>query len=475
MSARTSKAPVAIPEKRSYTNKEFVSRKRELAEIAQRVKQGKSGANIDLPVLNFWGIEGSGKSWLLHHIAQSYQGPGRLRQGECKRTFTILLDLDGFEKFEWTPENLAKLLRPVAENIPAQLSDAIQGFSALSAGIKDVAAVAKTPDDLSRIFVDWLISLTEQYVPLVLFDTIEHATSEALAQIELNLIEPLASTDKIIVVTAGRREVANWHRFAIRRRQGESLELGPLTSKDTINQVQKQGFGSTSKTVYEYSFGLAYASQIMATALQSHHYPPAVWLGVLVEHFLSDIAPELRNILRTLCVMRVIREGILPVLLSGIEEEEYRLLFDKLESTRLLWWNPQQGAYVIASPLRRMLSLELKIAKPRTFAQRHRKVADYYYKQISDKPYDCGLLLIEALYHTAYGYTAPSSQITNLLKQALRADNFTVGGVEFLIRQIENDEEFCEALKANDLNHVLKSVQTLRRDVRRKRLSIQAN
>ena len=42
---------------------------RGLDEVFQRVAQDKGCECIGLPVLNFWGVEGSGKSWLTRHLA----------------------------------------------------------------------------------------------------------------------------------------------------------------------------------------------------------------------------------------------------------------------------------------------------------------------------------------------------------------------------------------------------------------------
>ena len=70
---------IAIPSKRAYRRDEFVGRRKELAEITRRVAQGKRGeGSMDLPVLNFWGIEGCGKSWLMRHLARRYRGRHRL-------------------------------------------------------------------------------------------------------------------------------------------------------------------------------------------------------------------------------------------------------------------------------------------------------------------------------------------------------------------------------------------------------------
>lgn len=79
MSRTLNVTPIIIPPKRAYRRAEFVGRRKALAEVARRVTQGRRGEDIELPVLNFWGIQGCGKSWLMRHLAQLYCGLGRVR------------------------------------------------------------------------------------------------------------------------------------------------------------------------------------------------------------------------------------------------------------------------------------------------------------------------------------------------------------------------------------------------------------
>jgi len=486
MSRTLNMTPITIPPKRAYRRAEFVGRRKELAEVARRVTQGKRGEDIDLPVLNFWGIQGCGKSWLMRHLARLYRGPGRLRDGEHKRTCTALLNLVDFDSFEWTAPNLAALLRPAMEDIIKQVGGAAAAATNLLTLAEAAAAGQETAEDLAQAFVDWIIGLTKQFVPLILLDTIERATAEALSQIELHLLEPLASTDRVILITAGRREVARWRRFAVRRRQARPMELAAFTPRDTARQVQKQGFELPGALVYSYSFGLAYASQVVAVAiselsngrkvdehfLRENEHRLGQWLAALDNQLLQAIPTDLQQVLRVLCVLRAIRQGALRYLLPPRSDGEYRSLLDDLEATRLVWWDPDRGTYLMAPSLRRLLNLRLRLQEPDVFAQRHGRAADYYRQAIIAHPYDCGPLLIETLYHTAYGYAAQlPDKVNELLAQALEPDKFTVGGADFLLERLRKDDELREALSAPVADQVIQSVQELRRNVRRMRLS----
>ena len=214
---------IYIPQKEGYRREGFVGRQDELNAVDQRVKQGKKGEDIDYPVLNYWGIEGSGKSWLMHHLADRYRGPGHLDPEECKHTFTALLDLGSIDPFKWTTSNLVSILKPAVKDILDQVKGQVEDEEratgeALLAQINAATEDQAKPDSLVRSFVTWIISMTDQFVSVILLDTIEQATPEALSKIELHLLEPLASTNKAVLVTAGRREVARWRRFAVRRR-----------------------------------------------------------------------------------------------------------------------------------------------------------------------------------------------------------------------------------------------------------------
>jgi len=158
-------------------------------------------------------------------------------------------------------------------------------------------------------------------------------------------------------------------------------------------------------------------------------------------------------------------QGALRYLLPPRSDGEYRSLLDDLEATR-------RGTYLMAPSLRRLLNLRLRLQEPDVFAQRHGRAADYYRQAIIAHPYDCGPLLIETLYHTAYGYAAQlPDKVNELLAQALEPDKFTVGGADFLLERLRKDDELREALSAPVADRVVQSVQELRRNVRRMRLS----
>ena len=328
---------VVIPDKRGYVGNEFVGRDREKEVVAERVSQAKRGNRTGPPVLNFWGIEGSGKSWLLRHLAGCYRGPGELGEGERRRTFTATLDFKDFERFEWASRDVATLLKPAIQDISRQLPQSqAETFVELLADVEAAEAGAKTPDELAQAFANRIVGLTEEFVPLILLDTIERVKPDALAQLELHLIEPLVRTDRVILITAGRHEVARWRRFAVRSRQSEPMQLKSLSPQDTADQVDKQGFGLPGELVYDYSFGLAYASQVMAAAIRevsngqavdaayleanAHRLEP--WLVALENHLLRDVSPDLADALRILCVLRAIHEGALPYLLPEMKGDE---------------------------------------------------------------------------------------------------------------------------------------------------------
>jgi hypothetical protein len=478
---------IVIPPRRVYTKSEFVGRREELDAVKRRASQGKKGEDIDQGILNFWGIEGTGKTWLMRHLAQRYRGPGRLNKGESKRTFVAFLDFVNFDLFEWTAPNLAALLKPAVEDVLEQTGDvAPEATMNLQDSLEAAMADQETTEGLGQSFVDWIQDLTGQFVPLVLLDAIERATAETLSKIEVQLLEPLASTDRVILVTAGRREVARWRRFAVRRRQAKPIELQAFTVKETARQIEKQGFELPGELIYAYSFGLAYASQVMASAireisnsreadeqsLRENESCLGLWLAALEDHLLEHVPPATKEALHKLCVLRTIRQGVVTWLLALKNEDEFRHLLNDLENTRLVWWQPKRGTYLMAPPLRRLLNLRLRLQEPDTFTQRHRRAADFYSDATTKRPYDCGPLFVEALYNTTYGYPNQlPKKLDELLAQTLEPDNFTIGGVEFLLDQLRQDDELRDALSVPLTERVVQSVQDLYHNVKRVRLS----
>src|SRR5438093_11087705 len=73
---------------RSYQTDLFINRTREAEAIRKNVEQAQTGQSVTNPIVNFWGVSGSGKTWLLRHLQEYYNY--RTGISALRPTFTLL-------------------------------------------------------------------------------------------------------------------------------------------------------------------------------------------------------------------------------------------------------------------------------------------------------------------------------------------------------------------------------------------------
>jgi len=60
---------------RNYQPELFINRTREADAIRKNVEQAQAGQRVANPIVNFWGVRGTGKTWLLRHLQEYYRYP----------------------------------------------------------------------------------------------------------------------------------------------------------------------------------------------------------------------------------------------------------------------------------------------------------------------------------------------------------------------------------------------------------------
>jgi len=463
--------PESPSERASYKHRYFAARRRELQQFQWRVEEGLAGYPVTLPVIHIWGIRGIGKSWLLQEIRQRYKfakEPAVGKQG----TVCALIDFYQTRFSRWEPLAIANFLESILQNIQEQLGEQWNVISKESQAFQMELESMRTAEGnreasaLAECFVACISRLSETVVPLLLLDSTEVLGDDDFSWLESHLIEPLARTDRVIIVVAGRKEIPRWREFGVRQRL-KVLELQPFSEEDTQEQLEKRGYDQKlGEIVHSLSFGLPYANQILGESLytfkptknfeEDYRAEVLALLGQVERELLRGIRSETqRNILRTLSTLRKFNiESARELLVQSLGEKYqdkgdiyYLRLFEDLEDTNLVWWGTNQRGYVVGYPLRRIIGLRMQKGELPTFRQRHAAAQKFYEVRAKKNPHDCGPTLLEALYHlsnTLVGEQRPDEmqqEIDGFLAQFLMPENFTTDGADTFLHLLRRDSE----------------------------------
>lgn len=446
------------PARGSYTPEYFVGRKEELRSLTRKIEDAQAGSSITRPVVHIWGAPGIGKSWLLRHICQQASEIASQTSELQKREGALcaLIDFSELRFAAQEPLTRAELL----QHLYQQLQSKIKTFQKSHRKHEVTTPLA--------FFIEYLSELSKQHVTLLLFDSIENLSPDDFFWLEQHLLEPLARTDRIILVISGRQEIPRWKEFSVRRRL-ERWEIRPFEASTTREQLSSLGVqGKWAPDVYAHTFGHPYANQVWGTALADGE-PEAVFasqsnllLGQIEGELLRGVFSETeRDILRTLSTLRKFNiesaRTLLTEILSPEKRElgenygamsdgDYLRLIERLERTNLVYWHSERRAYVMDPSVRRIIDLRIQQGSPRVFRERHAVAQRLYEAWFRESSKDRGALLLEILYHLSRRMAEASTPDINrevrwIWEEYLTTDLGT-DNVDMLWRQIKADRDF---------------------------------
>jgi len=487
-------APESPPERARYEHRYFAARRRELQLFRRKVEEGLAGYPITLPVVHIWGIRGIGKSWLLQEIRQKYTFPAEPK-AKGKGAVCTLIDFYRTRFSRREPLAIANFLESILQNIKEQLGEQWNVISeenqTFQEELESVKAAEGDREDsaLAECFVVCINQLSKTFVPLLLFDSTEDLSDDDFSWLESHLIEPLARTDRVIIVVAGRKEIPRWRKFGVRQRL-KVMELQPFSEGDTQEQLKKRGYDQKlGEIVHSLSFGLPYANQILGESLHTleptkdfeevHRAEVLALLGEVEGELLRGIRPEAqRNILRTLSTLRKFNiESARELLVQSLGEKYqgksdvyYLRMFEDLQDTNLVWWSTGKRGYVVGYPLRRIIDLRMQKSELPTFRRRHKAAQKFYEMRAKKNPHDCGPTLLEALYHLSNKLVGErpdemQQEADRFLAQFLTPENFTTDGADTFLHLLQRDSELQNhrgVMPKSVYEHVVHKVHDLR-------------
>jgi hypothetical protein len=462
----------APPEPEPYDRLYFADRQRELRLIGRKVAEGLSGYSITQPLIHIWGIRGIGKSWLLRHLRSQYGwAPGK--GGRKEGTLSTLVDFSRLRFSLRDSLTVADLLDGLVQEVEGQLGGRIEAAAGELEAFQEELDVVRAEEKrgataVAERFVAFVNQLSHAFVPLLLFDSTDALGKDDFSWLESRLIEPVARTDRAIVIVAGRREIPRWREFGARQRLSV-WELAAFPGEATLEQLEKRGYGYLGDVVHSLSFGHPYASQVLGQALdqiaggrlvaedfeEQHRARVVALLGQVEHELLRQVRPERhRDILRALSVLRKFNIESARFVLSRLLDPQYEKrgdayylrLYEELEDTNLVWWSTDQRGYVLGTPLRCIMDLRMQKGAPESFVRRHGEARKLYERWMERNPLDRGAFLLEALYHlanTLMGKPAQEvwRQVEEYLGRFLTPGNFTVDGADAFLQLLVRDLE----------------------------------
>lgn len=448
-----------------YQPELFVNRKRELELIEEKVEQGRLKIPISEPLVNFWGVGGNGKTWLLRHIQHIYCYNGNQSATIDKPTLPIYYD------FQRAEAEAAERLDLFVASYTHRVQEEIEEQLPVAATPQALTETEETPEALVNI----LLTLSEKYVPLLLFDTTERIAADLWTQLEQNIFEPLLDSERVLIILSGRHRAPRWRRVDVRRRATTTAagHVQPFTKPMQQEQLLKLGLDPAEakgvvQTIYPLSGGNPYLARRLATTPEE----PLPILEAYLSDVLATIPQELHLYLQKVAPLRFYRLEAVRFMLEADTESEkkypdVRLLqiLRHLESeTDVVWWDNGRNAYVTAPVVRRVLNQVLRLENESQFRRLHQQALAMYWELTARYPENSPVYLAEICFHQAILdrlQETPPAQLTDFQRVLNQAKTLSLDKRMILPRRIAEDTELADLLPAEQYRQIKTELQEL--------------
>lgn len=375
-----------------YEEDRFVGRTSELDTVKRRIRDARQYRELPYgQVMNFWGVTGIGKTWLLSHLDHLYKRPTELN---APFTLSYSFRKPGSGKLAVFAEVLA---RSLALRLGAYLSE-----------FENNLLVQTQEEGNIEYLVRALVELSRRYVPLILLDDTEEVEHGAWEEIESRFIEPLVITSRTLIILAGRRYVPRWRKFEVRRRLIDPIktQIEPFKKVDIQQQIEKLDRGDADiEELFQVSAG---NPRIVAAILENKESPLAILQQFAYDLF-SRITLDQKEYVLILAPLRYFRFEAVKYMLSKRGEEDKSLGFyddilRELAQTELVWWHKEHRAYVMDEVARRIINQIQRMQNLEQYRQQHQQAVDMYWEWAGEYPYASEDYILEIWFHLASIY-----------------------------------------------------------------------
>ena len=457
---------------RAYDPKLFVNREAEMSIIARRVNLARSGGLTD-GIVNFWGIRGTGKSWLLQHIHQQYQLDSTAPMSYGRQSFSLLYLFAGTTGQALVDKMVVQLAQQMLAQLDSALPDEERAMLRIAARSADVT-----------LLVQAMRLLLVHFVPVLLLDNAEAVVDEDWQRIEQQLIEPLVTTNRVLCVIAGREYITSWHRFETRRRvkRYHDTMLQPFDKDMALKQIERGEYGVPFdlSAFYAFTAGSPLLLDKFAQEIADWALPQAAIAGRealarnqeqlltflrISEHDILGDATEWLPVLNLLSPLRFYRTEALRFMMRELDAEEHPeiyyldILRELDREADVVWWDRSQRAYVTSPIVRRLMNRRhcLDPSRCERYVEQHRSAYGMYVGWIQQYPLTSEDYICELWFHLASVYLA--HQDPAQLQQELQAtagliDALRLDSRHALQKQFAQDRELQDLLPADAVTQI---------------------
>jgi hypothetical protein len=360
-----------------YAPELFVDREPEQQLVCDFAQQICAGHTPPTRTIIFRGARGLGKSWLALHL-----------------TRTVLPSITGVTplllSFAPRPTALAIQPREWFVDMAGTANLDLIGEAASQWATDTISTIAPFPSDADKQVlpvVDEVAGKSQSSALVLVLDSVFEADQRVLANIERQLLAPLAALPHVLIVLIGRGPPYPWESPDLRVNIIER-RLFPFSVPQTHEQLQRLARRRIIHT--------AAARQPAKIVRQSGGFPlnniliaQNQRLGMVVEHLLAVVGandrPVIQQYLEALCVLDGFRdEHMLPLLevrLAAVEglpsNVRVRDVREKLVSTFLVRWERQ--VFRIDESIRQVLESYLEEERPVLWCRLHQRAYRMYH------------------------------------------------------------------------------------------------
>lgn len=474
--ARPRIVPVIVLDE-EYTAREFADREPQLEKVKAKIEEAQDAAvaEIDKPLIEYFAVKGQGKSWLLRRIAEKFALENSIASDSvyAKPPLTASVDFDDLV------QNPALHSFEIIRTLSRQLLEQSKlKFKIPHLDSKHIPSPKQYNQTVAK-FVAFVQALSRSFVPILIFDSTDHADEQVLEWVEEKVVFPLIQSNKIIFVFGGRRRLF-WKFYEVRRRV-DAQELLPLDEKGTAEQVKRlEQDPGVASLLFEYSKGHPQINRRILYALQTER--GITQLGPLIfdaerkfilnsvahivdNQFLAGLSREAHKLTWDICVLRKFHTAALRYF-AGVENEQKRKkpegyyldLIQEMIDLALAHWDSDRGGYVLDSTVRKVMVENLQDRNQSRFVKLEEDAWHMYNEWRREYPAHSQTYLLEMVYNklnlVKIGHQSPQQMLQKL--------DATIGDQKFPISALK-DEAFPSSFRADEeINELLEPYQGLR-------------
>jgi hypothetical protein len=472
--------PIFVQNHRPYQEDLFVNRQDEVEKITDKIRLLQAEQPVSQSVINYWGIEGIGKSWLLNFLKDKFSYSRNIIYNKIP-TFAVLYNFRDMD----AGDGLSRFARDVSSQVLEQLK------SVLPSEAKPRLESANKSGNL-EVLSDSILVLTKNFTPLILLDHADNVPAGTWDEIEKTLFEPIVTTGRVLIVVAGRRQMPRWKRFEVRRRlmEAHNSQIKPFDKQGVIRQVEKRHVPISADLLYPYTAGNPHIVDAFVQNIQEWTKDSEKvridknWIEENKKSFLDvlqlseseltrGVAGRLRQPLFAVVPLRFFRLEAMRHMLIGqnakfkSEPEGYflQLVRSLDQETEIVWWEREKRAYVTSEVVRKLINRSKYLEAPRDYEASHKQAFEMYQQWADDSPKTSDEFIIEMLFHHASICEVKNdagclrSEVDTILNFA-RA-NLSVERRDTLHKLIKDDIELLDLFPDEERAYLLEKVESL--------------